>query len=505
MKIHINNRFILPALIASFGLISAGRVTAQTFTNLYNFTTALNPNYTNSDGAFPAGSLILSGNILYGSAGAGGTNGHGTLFAINTNGTGFTNVYVFSAATTNRPGLSTNSDGISPTGSLIVSGSTLYGTAYAGGTNGNGTAFAINTNGTGFTTLHNFSAGATNGLGLYTNSDGANPNGGLVLSSNILYGTAKVGGSSGFGTVFAVNTNGTGFTNLYSFSAGATNGLGLFTNSDGANPNGGLVLSSNILYGTASSGGTNGNGTVFAVNTKGTGFTNLHGFTTISVAYPYTNSDGAIPHGGLVLSGNTLYGTAYEGGSSGNGTVFAINTNGTGFITLHSLTNSDGADPYSGLFLSGNTLYGTAEYSGGFGTVFAVNTNGSSFTVLKAFPAINYNANNGTATNSNGAFPYNGLIVSGNMLYGTTALDAIYGAGTVFSISLMPQLTIIRSGTNVVLAWPTYANGLTLEFATNLVPPTVWNTNLPAPVLVNGQNAVTNGISGAQMFYRLSQ
>jgi hypothetical protein len=69
----------------------------------------------------------------------------------------------------------------------------------------------------------------------------------------------------------------------------------------------------------------------------------------------------------------------------------------------------------------------------------------------------------------------------------------------------MPQLTIIRSGTNVVLAWPTYANGLTLEFATNLVPPTVWNTNLPAPVLVNGQNAVTNGISGAQMFYRLSQ
>jgi hypothetical protein len=108
-------------------------------------------------------------------------------------------------------------------------------------------------------------------------------------------------------------------------------------------------------------------------------------------------------------------------------------------------------------------------------------------------------------TNSNGAYPYNGLIVSGNTLYGTTALDAIYGAGTVFSISLVPQLTILRFGTNVILTWPTYADGFTLEFATNLVPPVVWNTNLPAPVVVNAQNVVTNGISGAQKFYRLSQ
>ena len=41
---------------------------------------------------------------------------------------------------------------------------------------------------------------------------------------------------------------------------------------------------------------------------------------------------------GLILSGNTLYGTTTGGGSSGNGTVFAINTDGTGFTTLHSFT-----------------------------------------------------------------------------------------------------------------------------------------------------------------------
>ena len=40
----------------------------------------------------------------------------------------------------------------------------------------------------------------------------------------------------------------------------------------------------------------------------------------------------------LILSGNTLYGTASSGGSSGDGTVFAVNTDGTGFTTLHSFT-----------------------------------------------------------------------------------------------------------------------------------------------------------------------
>ena len=78
------------------------------------------------------------------------------------------------------------------------------------------------------------------------------------------------------------------------------------------------------------------------------------------------------PSAGLVLSGNTLYGTAFNGGSSGVGTVFAVNTNGTGFKTLHSFTGSSGAFPSAGLVLSGNTLYGTTEQGGssGDGTVF---------------------------------------------------------------------------------------------------------------------------------------
>src|SRR4051812_32892473 len=52
------------------------------------------------------------------------------------------------------------------------------------------------------------------------NSDGANPNAGLIISGSTLYGTVAAGGSYGRGTVFAVDTNGAGFRILHSFTGG---------------------------------------------------------------------------------------------------------------------------------------------------------------------------------------------------------------------------------------------------------------------------------------------
>ena len=57
---------------------------------------------------------------------------------------------------------------------------------------------------------------------------------------------------------------------------------------------------------------------------------------TFTTLHSFTYYDGVYPWAGLILSGNTLYGTARNGGSSGAGTVFAVGTNGTGFATLHS-------------------------------------------------------------------------------------------------------------------------------------------------------------------------
>jgi uncharacterized repeat protein (TIGR03803 family) len=472
MKTPIKNMLLLPALVAGLGLILAGQATAQTFTSLYTFTNG-------SDGANPWAGLVLSGNTLYGLAYGGGASGNGTVFAVKTDGTGFTNLHSFTALSRSRP--YTNSDGASPFDGLVLSGNTLFGTASDGGLAGDGTVFALNTNGTAFATLYSF-----------TNApDGFNPWAGLILSSNTLYGTTSGGGSLGDGTVFAVETNGAGYMTLH-----------MFANSDGELPLAGLVLSGNTLYGTADAGGSSRNGTVFAVNTNGTGFTNLHNFTA-DPGPLYTNSDGAEPYAGLILSGNTLYGTTDWGGSLGDGTVFAVNTNGTGFTNLYyftatsgsNSTNSDGAEPHE-LILSANTLYGTAVGGGssGNGTVFAVQANGTDFAVLHSF------------TGNDGATPQGRLVLSSNTLYGTTTWGGSSGNGTVFSLTLPgPQLTIYLSGENVVLTWPTNAIEFTLQSTASLLSPAVWIADSPAPVVVNGQNVVTNFISGTEQFYRLSQ
>jgi uncharacterized repeat protein (TIGR03803 family) len=120
---------------------------------------------------------------------------------------------------------------------------------------------------------------------------------------------------------------------------------------------GNLLLSGPTLYGTTGSGGSSNCGTVFKLETDGSGFTVLKEFA---------GSDGAGPGpGGLVVSGTTLYGTTGSGGSSNCGTVFKLETDGTGFAVLKQFAGSDGADP-SGLLLSGTTLYGTT-HNGGIG------------------------------------------------------------------------------------------------------------------------------------------
>jgi uncharacterized repeat protein (TIGR03803 family) len=477
---------VLRALIAGLGFLPVGRATAQTFTTLHNFTALSHE--TNSDGASPQPGLILSGNTLYGTTYDGGSSGNGTVFAVNTNGTGFTNVHTFDY-----------SDGANPHGGLILAGNTLYGTAYNGGSASNGAVFAVNIDGTGFTNLYSFTAlNPDNG----NNKDGANPGAGLVLSGNTLYGTASLGGSSGDGTVFAVNTNGTGFTNLHNFGY-----------SDGSEPAAGLILSGNTVYGTAPGGGNSDEGAVFAVNTNGTGFTNVYSFSALIFGdSASTNGDGATPQGGLILSGDTLYGTAESGGRNGAGTLFAVNTNGTGFTNLFdftalnpdTVTNSEGNEPEGSLVLSGNTLYGTADMGGGSdeGTVFAVNTDGAGFTNLLSFDF-----------NSYGAYPRDGLILSGHTLYGTALLGGTNGNGTVFSLSLgsvsappltAPQLTLILSGAGIILTWPANAAGYTLQSTTNLASLAVWSAVSPAPYVVDGQNIVINNIAGTQQFFRLA-
>lgn len=332
----------------------------------------------------PYADLVQAGGILYGTA-------EESVFRINTDGTGFKII------TDQLEGAN---------GGLVLSESTLFGTTYSGENSPSpdyGRVFRVSVDGSGFAVLKSFSGGNDGGLVW------AAP----VLSGSTLYGATSTGGSSGQGTIFRVNTDGSDFTVLKDFTSG----------SDGGHPKAGLVLSGTTLYGTTSYNRSTGYyGTVFKLNTDGSGFVVLKQFR---------GSDGNQPRTSLALGGETLYGTTYYGGpsypSAGSGTVFKVNTNGSGFAVLRYFSGgSDGKYPAGDLVLSGNTLYGTTSSGGisNYGTVFKLDIDGNNYSVLIRFRG------------NDGANPSGGLVVSRGVIYGTTSHGGIANNGVAFALSL---------------------------------------------------------------------
>jgi uncharacterized repeat protein (TIGR03803 family) len=250
--------------------------------------------FSDTNGAAPSAALTLGndGNF-YGTTEEGGSNGVGTVFKVALNGM-LTSLVSFNVANGEFPcaALTLGNDG------------NFYGTTSEGGNYGYGTIFQVTTNGM-LTTLVSFS-----------NTNGAAPSGALTLGNDgNFYGTTKMGGSSDDGTVFKVTTNGT-LTSLVSFS-----------HTNGSQPFAALTLGTDgNFYGTTGYGGSSpisGYGTVFKVTTNGI-LTMLFSFD--GTVGPYAN--GELPYGGLTLLtlGNygIFYGTTYDGGSSGFGTVFLL-------------------------------------------------------------------------------------------------------------------------------------------------------------------------------------
>jgi uncharacterized repeat protein (TIGR03803 family) len=448
--------------IMALALTVTPRLGAQTFSNLHTFSGG-------NDGGSPESGVILSGTNLYGTAESGGLYGYGAVFALSTNGTSFTNLYSFTDG----------ADGAYPAAGLVLSGTNLYGVTEAAGIDSAGTVFRINTNGSGFAVVYSFTGG----------NDGANPQAGLILSGTNLYGTTYDGGSFGMGTVFRAGTGGVDFTNLYTFTGG----------SDGGNPQATLVLSGTNLYGTTEFGGHPGvgYGTVFAVGMNGAGFATLHTFM---------GGEGANPVTGLTLSGTNLYGAAADGGVYSNGTLFVMSTVGTNFSVLHNFTatsasvyggattNYDGISP-RGVSLSGTNLYGVAQFGGlyGEGTVFVAGTTGTNFTTVHAFTG-----------GADGAEPADGLAVSNNVLYGTAEDGGGADAGTVFELTLLPptpSLTGIHlSGpTLVISASGNGAGTYVLLTSTNLLQPFSQWTPITTNILTGGGSFfLTNNLDRTQ-------
>jgi uncharacterized repeat protein (TIGR03803 family) len=371
------------------------------------------------DGAGPHGSLIIAGSTLYGMSRGGGDYEMGAIFKIQTDGSSFVLLHSF------RGG---NDDGWSPWGSLIISGSTLYGMTYCGGDNNSGTIFKIETNGDGFALLHEFSASPANGK---------HPYGSLVISGSTLYGMTYYGGDNDIGTIFKIETSGADFTLLHEFIGGL----------DGSNPFGSLILSGSTLYGMTRYGGDSGYGTVFKIQLDGTVYTQLHAFSSGTF-------DGAFPSGDLIISGSTLYGMTFEGGDDNFGTIFKIETDGNGFTLLHSFASSgvEGENPYANLTISGTTLYGMTPFGGKseYGTIFSVQTNGTGFALLHEF----------VGGNDDGSQPNGSLLISGSTLYGMTLYGGDNDIGVIFSLPVPAWTTVDFNGDGKTdIVWQNAATG----------------------------------------------
>jgi uncharacterized repeat protein (TIGR03803 family) len=263
-----------------------------------------------------------------------------------------------------------------------------------------------------FTTLHSLTS--AEGFFLY---------GGLVQGSDgNFYGPAEQGGAHGVGDIFKITPGGT-FAVIYSFGSVA---------GDGSFPLAGLTQGSDgNFYGTTTSGGSNGHGTVFKITPAG--------ILTTLYSLGSNASDGNLPGAALVLgTDGSFYGTTYIGGSGNSGTVFRLTTDGTpagtSFTTIYSFSaesggaNSDGGNPCSHGHLlqrgDGN-FYGTTQAGGSTsrGTIFKITPAG----ILTTLYVFGSHA-------GDGASPLANLVQdSSGVLYGTTASGGL-AAGTAFRV-----------------------------------------------------------------------
>lgn len=369
-------------------------VQSQTYKVIYNFTGQ------GSDGATPYGGPILdkAGN-LYGTTNLGGTFGSGSVYRLSPRGSSwkYTSLYSLKGGT----------DGAGPAfGSLaMLENRALLGTTEGGGTFG--TVFAVCACPQKEAVLHNFGIGA----------DGAQPIGGVVLdSAGNFFGTTSLGGASGNGIVYGAKRSGNHWTEkvLYSFAAG----------NDAVNPVAGVTLdASGNLYGTTPSGGDFGVGTIYKLTRAGSNFTE-------SILYSFQGlDDGQNPVGGVILdTAGNLYGTTFDGGVNGGGTVYQLSPSGT-FTVLFSFTGGFGG-PYNKLTLDdkGN-IYGITNGDGanGLGSVFKLSPSNGTWIFTDLYDFVG---------GADGASPYGSLAVDASEnVFGTAVVGGSNNQGVVFEIT----------------------------------------------------------------------
>src|ERR1017187_3277131 len=370
-------------------------------TVLYSFTGG-------ADGGEPAAGVILdSAGNLYGTTVFSGTAGTGVVYKLDSTGHE-TVLFTFT-------GTLSGGDGNVPWAGVIRdSAGNLYGTTLLSGTAGQGVVYKLDTTGH-ETVLYSFTGGA----------DGGNPSAGVIRdSAGNLYGTTQRGGTANAGVVYKVDSTGHE-TVLYTFTGGA----------DGGDPWSGVIRgSAGNLYGTTQVGGTAGAGVVYKLDTTGHE-TVLYSFTGGFTGGP----DGSYPYAGVIGdSAGNLYGTTYQGGTAGKGTVYKLDSAGHETVLCSFPAGADGENPYAGVIGdSAGNLYGTTTSGGtaNAGVVYKLDTTGE--TVLYSFTG-----------GADGGYPIAGVIFdSAGNLHGTTYDGGAGKHGVVYKLDMAGRETVLYSFT----------------------------------------------------------
>ncbi len=383
------------------------------------------------DGKYPlAGMIEASDGALYGTTQLGGTTRNGTIYKLNKNGSAY-------AVTANFLG----ANGSSPRAQLLEgSDGTLYGTTESGGSFNLGTAFKVNKDGTGLQVLHHFTGAQGEGNGpaaqLAEGIDGAlygiTPRSGyycgtvfkiardgtgyqilhtcvyahqlLIASDGFLYGTS-------YDDIFKLTNDGTGHGTIRRFAMGG---------GDGESPVHVIEGSDGALYGTATAGGSAGQGAVFRLNKDGSGYALLHQST----------NQHEFPTCVIEASDHWLYGLARAGGDFGSGAIFKLQKDGSGYSLVFSFNGTNGAGPQAVLLeASDGAFYGTTSFGGtaSRGTIFKVNKDGTAYAILHNFTGNGYD--------KDGAYPEAGLIEgSDGWLYGVSDWGGTQDHGMIFKL-----------------------------------------------------------------------
>ena len=455
-------RFIAAAL----GLVTAiaAAQVAQAGSANANLTSVLGlASITSAGTAFRGDPLLGSDGNFYLSTSSGGANALGAVVQVTPAGVG-TVLYSFAGGDT---------DSALPFAGLMqASDGNFYGTSYYGGPKSAGTVFRVTP------------AGVYTNLYAFTNeSQGAfYPYAGLVQGSDgALYGTTLRGGSKDQGTVFRITTDGT-YSVLFNF-----------TGPDGANPEGTLVVGKDgALYGTTLIGGANNRGTVYRISTTGT-LSTLYSFENLGAYSPAgvgTNVNGSNPRAGVTLGADgNFYGTTYQGGGSGYGTVFRLTPAGA-ITALHSFAGApyDGAGPLAApsLDAAGN-IYGTTERGGpaSSGAAWRISAGGV-YTVLHGF----------TGSDADGGKLYGKLLPLNGFLYGVSYTDTNSGGGILFRMQAAATGTPLPVQFTVSVPTLTLGASATLSWSSPAAATCVTSGAWTDTVATSGTLIITPGTAG---------